>query len=433
VTSIAAPQAGAVARPTGYAWYALGVMTVIYALNAVDRNIVAIVLEPIKQEFRLNDSQLGLLTGVAFIVSYVAAGFPLGLLVDRVRRNRLLAVVLFLWSGVTALGGLTQSFVQLLLVRLGVGATEAGGMPCIMSLTADFFPPARRPLAVSVIHLAMPIGMGVSFLIGGLVAADYGWRAAFFVAGGPGLLMAFLVIATIRDPARGAMQARPRAAAPADETAAGFTDAFRFILRRPPVMGAMLGMAIFSAGATALVSWLPSLFIREHHMTLKAAGAACAMATGLGTAVGLVISGWVADRYAAGSPRRGLQLAALWMAVTTLATLATLTWPTTAGALAALAVVGVFCFSHLAVIYAFLLNMTPARVRGVVISTHVILSSLAGYGSGPLGVGLISDAVGGPHSPKIALLAMSVFLGLGVVVMALSARAAPQDPPAEAA
>jgi hypothetical protein len=96
-------------------------------------------------------------------------------------------------------------------------------------------------------------------------------------------------------------------------------------------------------------------------------------------------------------------------------------------------VVGVFCFSHLAVIYAFLLNMTPARVRGVVISTHVILSSLAGYGSGPLGVGLISDAVGGPHSLKIALLAMSVFLGLGVVVMALSARAAPQDPPAEAA
>jgi len=368
-------------------------------------------------------------SSVAFIVSYAAAGVPLGLLADRTRRSRMLAVVLFLWSGVTALGGLAQSFAQLLLVRLGVGATEAGGMPCIMSLTADLFPPARRPLAVSVIHLAMPIGMGVSFLIGGLVAADYGWRAAFFVAGGPGLVMTVLVFATIREPRRGAMEAAVRAPLPAGEKAAGFTDAFRFILSSRPVLGAMLGMAIFSAGATAMVSWLPSFLIREHHMDLKAAGAACALATGLGTAVGLVISGWVADRYAAGNPRRGLRLATLWMAITFVSILVTLTYPTTAGALAGLAIVGVFCFSHLAVIYAFLLNMAPPRVRGVVVSTHVILSSLAGYGSGPLGVGMISDTVGGPHSLKTALLAMGMFTGLGAAVMALTARAAPEVPP----
>ena len=301
VTTISATEAGAAARPSAYAWYALAVMTLIYALNAVDRNIVAIVLEPLKTEFQLKDSQLGLLTGVAFIVSYMAAGLPFGLLVDRVSRSRLLAAVLFLWSGITLMGGLAQSFAQLLLVRLGVGATEAGGMPATMSLTADLFPPARRPLAVSIIHLAMPAGMGVSFLVGALVAADFGWRAAFFVAGGPGLILSLLVLATFREPRRGAMEAAPPAAV---EKAASFADAARFIVQRPSVLGAVLAMAVFSAGATAMVSWLPSFFIREHAMTLKAAGAACALATGVGAAVGLLASGWIADRYAAGNPRR---------------------------------------------------------------------------------------------------------------------------------
>jgi MFS family permease len=120
-----------------YSRYALVVMTAIYALNAVDRNIVSIVMEPIKLEYHLNDSQLGLLTGISFIVSYVVAGIPLGFLADRVSRSKMLSIVLFIWSALTALGGFSRGFAQLLLFRLGVGAAESGGIPCLMSLTAD--------------------------------------------------------------------------------------------------------------------------------------------------------------------------------------------------------------------------------------------------------------------------------------------------------
>src|SRR6185436_5629951 len=153
--------------------------------------------EPIKREFGLSDGQLGLLTGLAFAISYSVAGIPLGLLADRVARKRLLSGLVAVWSGLTFLSGIATSTLTLALARIGVGASESGASPASMSLITDYFPKERRGLAMALFYMSTPIGTSLAFAIGGAVEANYGWRAAFFVAGGPGLLLSLIILLSV--------------------------------------------------------------------------------------------------------------------------------------------------------------------------------------------------------------------------------------------
>ncbi len=209
--STPAPETGAEAANSsrGYANYVLAVLFTVYVFNLLDRNILAILLDPIKAELGASDTQMGFLTGFAFAVFYTFAGVPIARLADRGVRRSIIAAGLSVWSLMTALCGVVQSFPQLALARIGVGVGEAAGTPPAHSLISDYFPLERRATAISIYNSGISVGVMLGLLAGGWINQFFGWRAAFFVVGGPGLLFALVVRFTIKEPPRGMSETVP--------------------------------------------------------------------------------------------------------------------------------------------------------------------------------------------------------------------------------
>ena len=198
-----------------YRYYVLAILVFVYMLNFVDRQIIGILAAPLKQEFDLSDSQFGLLGGIAFASVYSTLAIPLAWLADRSSRVWIMTGALTVWSGFTALCGVAGSFGQLFLFRMGVGVGEAGGVAPAYSLIADYFPPNQRARALAAFAFGIPLGTAGGTLVGGLLAAEYGWRTAFIVVGVLGVLVAPVLRLTVRDPKRGGTDAAAAQAAPA--------------------------------------------------------------------------------------------------------------------------------------------------------------------------------------------------------------------------
>ncbi|MEZ5998152.1 MAG: MFS transporter [Hyphomonas sp.] len=203
----AAPHAPAGVPVAGRA-YVLALLTLVYTFNHIDRQILVILLEPIKADLKLDDTQLGMLTGLAFALFYATLGIPIAMWADRGDRRTIISLALAIWSGMTALSGLAQNYWHLLLARMGVGVGEAGGTPPATSIISDLYPPKDRATALGVYTTGIGLGILAGFIIGGYVYELWGWRAAFFLAGVPGILLALLVRFTLKEPARGAIEAR---------------------------------------------------------------------------------------------------------------------------------------------------------------------------------------------------------------------------------
>ena len=210
-------------RVTGYAWYALAVFVLVYALNFIDRQVLSILAESVKKDLELDDAQLGFLYGTAFAVFYALFGIPLGRLADSWYRGRLMAIGLALWSTMTAASGLATGFAGLAAARIGVGIGEASASPAAYSMISDYFPKEKRATALSIYSSGLYIGGGLSLPIGGFVlsewaerypvasAAPFGlapWQAAFMAVGLPGILVAFWVW-TLKEPLRGESDGQP--------------------------------------------------------------------------------------------------------------------------------------------------------------------------------------------------------------------------------
>ncbi|MDP1555043.1 MAG: MFS transporter, partial [Hyphomonas sp.] len=187
---------------SGRAWV-LAVLTLTYTFNHVDRQILVILLEPIKAEFGLSDGQVGWLTGLSFAAFYATLGIPVAMWADRGNRRNIISIALGIWSAMTALSGLAQNFWHLLLARMGVGIGEAGGTPPATSMIADLYPPQERAMALGVYTSGIGLGIMAGFALGGYIYELYGWRTAFFAAGVPGLILALIVRFGIKEPVRG--------------------------------------------------------------------------------------------------------------------------------------------------------------------------------------------------------------------------------------
>ncbi len=258
------------ARPINKsAWGALALLTLIYACHAIDRAVMSIVAEPVKLEFGLTDGQLGILSGLGYATIYALVGIPVGYLIDRVNRRNFLAVLITIWSGFTVLCGFAQSYTHLLLARMAVGGAEAGGAPTALSMISDLFPERRRGTAISVFWMSTALGTAASFALGGIVAAQYGWRAAFLVAGFPGLLLAVLLLVFLREPKRGAMEETKQ-----DETKAApsLPQTFRFVLKNRAVLHIFVAVAMNSCVLSGMLIWAASYFIRVHELSIGYAG-----------------------------------------------------------------------------------------------------------------------------------------------------------------
>jgi MFS family permease len=257
-------------------WYVLAVMTLVYALNIADRFSITTLIEPIRKELALSDKGIAFLTGTALVFFYVTAGIPIAALADRLNRRNILAVSLFVWSGVTAVCGLTRSYGQLLLARIAVGVGEAGGTPPSTSIVADNFPPERRPLALTIYALGACLGAWLGTSVAGRAADAGGWRLAFLVLGLPGVAVALLVWLTVREPRRGQLDS---AAPPPQVSSFSLREiltqilvTLRFMRQQRAAIHLVVGGSVATLWSWGLMYWTPAFLQRSHHLTVGQAG-----------------------------------------------------------------------------------------------------------------------------------------------------------------
>jgi len=390
------PDIAATPDPAAYPRYVLGVLLAVYALHHMDRQVVTLLLEPIKHEFALSDGSLGFLAGLCYAVAFAAGGVPLGLLVDRVHRVRLLALLIAVWSGLTALCGLAGSYLWLVLARIGVATAESGATPTNLSVLSDYFGPKRRPMAVGVYMMGPHLGTVIGFAVAALVAQHWGWRAAFFVAGLPGLLLAALVLGSVREPARGGSepQAGPGAA---EEPVPPLRTTLALIAGQRAQRHAIAGVVLAMCVAAGLAAWQAPFLVRSFGVDLKAVGLSLAFAVATCGAAGAWLGGWLAARVGRQDAARVPRLTAASIALTIPAALCAIFAGSFPQAIAGFALQNFFVAMSAASGYGLCLSLSGVRTRGATMGLLQVLSNVVGYGVGPQLVGLLSD-----HLPQAA-------------------------------
>ena len=285
---------------TALRWYVLLVMVLVYTLSIADRYVISTVLEPIRLELQLTDSGIAFLTGVSLALFYVVFGFPISWMIDRGNRRNIIAVSLVLWSAMTTFCGLAQNYWQLLLARIGVGVGEAGGTPGANSIISDYFPVARRPMALTVFSLGAPIGAWLGADIAGAIASDHGWRAAFLWLGIPGIIFGLLVFFTVREPPRGRLDAL----APGAKEGASFAESMRYLWTQRSAVHVMVASALTALWGWGLIWWTPAFLMRNYNLSVGEAGAVTGPIHLVAGSAATVLTGWLLARPSFMDPRR---------------------------------------------------------------------------------------------------------------------------------
>ena len=410
-------------RP-GYRNYVLLILTLGYVFNFVDRQVMTILLEPIKAEFGASDTQMGLISGLAFALFYATLGVPVARLADRWSRRNVLALSMTTWSAVTAACGVAGSFWQLALLRIGVGIGEAGGTPPSQSLITDYFPPERRAFAQGVLATAPNIGVLVGLFGGALIAEAYGWRNVFFVFGLPGVVLALLLYFTVREPEK------PRVTAVNDGS---LWAAITGIFSLPSFLAIAFGVGFAAIPGYGLGVWSPSFLVRVHGMSLVDAGLWLGVIGVIGGSVGTILSGILVDKLAVRDTRWQLRIPALGLLLAMPLQALFLLWPegsvflvgtkVVPVALLFMALSAIFACFWIAPSYAAVQNLVPGHWRTQASALLLLVFNLLGLGLGPLMVGMLSDALAhmGAQSVRWALVSS---LSMGLVAAAVYWRGA---------
>lgn len=366
--------------------YALGVLVVVYTFNFIDRQILSILLEPIKNELDLTDTQLGMLAGFAFAAFYATLGVPIARFADRSNRRNLIAVALAVWSGMTALSGVAQSFWQLLLARIGVGVGEAGCSPPAHSMLADYYPADKRSTALGVYSLGIPVGILFGFLVGGHINDLFGWRTAFFVVGVPGLLLALLVRLTVREPARGLSEGRTAVGAQP-----GMLETFRYLWLKRSFRHLAFGGSLTAFVGYGVVTWMPAFLIRSHGMSTSDAGTYLGLIIGIPGGIGIALGGYLADRYGARDPRWFLWIVSVALLLGLPFGLGVYFAPGPYLALLLLVLPVALGNFYQATTFAQTQGLVTLRMRSVAAAVLLFILNIIGLGLGPQVVGVLSD------------------------------------------
>jgi MFS family permease len=279
-------------------WYVLVLTCLVYTINIADRYVVSTVLEPIRMELHLNDKGVAFLTGVPLGLFYVTLGIPIAWLADRSNRRNILGICVLIWSGFTALCGVSRTYLQFLLARIGVGTGEAGGTPTSNALLADYFPAERRPMAFTVLALGAPLGAWLGADMAGAVAKAYGWRASFLALGVPGVLIGLLVLLTIREPVCGRLDAEAVA------QRASLAESLRFLWRQRAAFHIIMGSGVCSLWGWGLIWWTPTFLMRTYGLNVGEAGAVTGHIHLIGGVLASVGAAWLFARPSMLDPRR---------------------------------------------------------------------------------------------------------------------------------
>lgn len=371
------------AAPHPRAYPMLAFLILLYVINYVDRQILSVLLEPIKQDLGASDAQMGLLSGLAFALFYTFAAIPIARLADGGVRKNVIVWGVAAWSLMTASCGLARSFVELALARVGVGAGEATLNPAAHSLLSDYFPPSKRATALSLFGMGVYAGTMFGYLVAGWMGERFGWRLTFVAVGIPGLLLALLVGTTVREPAR---------PAPAADESILFV--LRYLASKPSFVFLMLAASCHAIAAYAAIMWTPTFYQRVHGLSLQQVGFWLGPVSGVGGALGALSGGLVADRLG-----RGDQRWYAWVA-TIVALLAVpsgvVAYLFTSDSKSSLLAYFVFILmigAYNGPLHAMNQFLARPRMRSVSVALQLFIVNLIGGVVGPWVVGAISDGL----------------------------------------
>jgi MFS family permease len=429
---VAAKEAHVPSR--AYRGYALGILTLVYTLNFVDRQVVIILAESIKHDLHMADWQIGMMSGFAFAILYTVMGLPIARLAEHANRPIIIALATATWSVFTMLCGGAQTFVHMIAARIGVGVGEAGCTPPALSLISDYFPKERRTGAVSIYLAGASLGALLGMAIGGLISDNWGWRMAFVSAGAPGVILALILVGTLREPRKH----DPNKAPVSVEDRPGFGEVLRYLHNKRAFVLIVAGLSSKAFLLYGLSAFFGSFFFRTHGAELATLGSyfhlqaggflglVLGLAFGGGGALGSILGGLAADRFAT----RDLRALTIIPAISAALAVPLYLWCFLSGgavmALAALTALSVIDSLGYGPPYSAVQGLVPPHMRATATSITLFCVNLLGLGLGPLAIGSVSDLLAyrlGLGAGPALQLSMVSFALLGILPAYLFWRA----------
>ena len=394
-----------------YLKYVLVMLTLIYAFNFADRQIIVILQESIKNEWQLSDTELGLLSGFIFAIFYVVLGIPIARYADRGNRRNIVASSLGLWSIMTAISGYAGNFIQLLLARMGVGVGQAGESPAAHAMISDYFPLEKRSNALSIYSIGLYIGILIAFLMGGYLNQHFGWRTAFLVMGVPGIVFSLLFYFTVKEPEKGATDVR--------ESTSGKTyslqTALKLLFSNTIFLYLAIAIALHIFCIFALLNWAPSFLSRLHGMNSIHTGVSLGLIFGLSGAIGTYVRKLLTDRLGKRDKRYTLKVPAYSILISILFTAGALFFQNNYLTLFCLGVSAFLQSMYLGPFIAVAHSLVSASMRALSSAIVFFMLNLFGLGFGPLVVGIISDLLQPSMGIESLRWALSIILLVNVV------------------
>jgi predicted MFS family arabinose efflux permease len=384
----------------------LALLMLTYMTNIVDRQIMSILLEPIKHDLQISDTYLGLLTGFSFALFHAVMGIPIARLSDRHSRRDIISISLLFFSGMTLLCGMVVTFWQLVLARVGVGVGEAGTSPASHSMIADMYPPEKRTGAMAMYSTGHNIGTMVAFFSAGWIAHFYGWRTAFIAVAAPGILLAILVRLFLKEPTRGHSDGFS-----GDSGNVKFGQAMRHLWSIPSLRHIIVGVSLAGFSWYGISSWSPSFLARSFHMSIGEIGTALALLIGLGGAIGLLATGVLLDRLGRIDIRWNMWALTIIMVGCFPFAIALYLSHSAVLALTMFIVPAVFATAQFAPTLAMTQALSPVPMRALASAVYLLVGNLIGHGLGPQVIGILSDLYRptfGQESLRYAMLSVTL-------------------------
>ena len=385
-------------------WFTAIMLSAVYACSQLDRQIMGILLEPIKKDLGASDAQMGLLAGLSFALFYTFMAMPIAAIADRGYRKNIIAASLVVWSLMTALCGLTVNYLQMSFARIGVAAGEAGSTPASISIISSLFDAKRRATAIAVFVFGANVGSFIALMGGGLLLEAYGWRRTFFILGIPGVLLGILVYFLVPEPEKPA-EARERL---------GFKRAVSFMASNPAIRHILFGQSVAAMLSYGFGLWIPTFLARSHGLTPSQIGITLALVVGIAGGVGTLLSGRVSDAFGRRDDRWRAWSIAVSKIIPIPLLLGFLLVDSPYLAIALYVVPAVLSIYYLAPSAAIIQHLVDERMRAFAAAVGMFLLNLIGMGLGPQGVGLLSDLLSSTFGTDSLRYAMCIFVSVNI-------------------
>ncbi|MEZ9537811.1 spinster family MFS transporter [Shewanella sp. 10N.286.51.B8] len=396
-------------------YYVLFMLALVCALAYMDRFVLSVLIEPIKHDLSLSDTQLGLLTGFAFAFFYAVFGIPIARLADKYNRPLIISVSVALWSAMTAACGMSVNFIQLLLARIGVGVGEAGCIPASHAMLGDLFPGKQKAFAIGIFQAGGTVGILAGLILGGLLANSVGWQMTFIFMGLPGLIVGLVVWLTVKDN-RG-LDSVSNPLTNADNDKLNLIATIKHLLTQRTYRNLMLGLSMGAFGNYGIVQWLPSFLIRTHHMSLEEVGVLYGSVMGFGTLFGTLAGAFLAPKVIAKDQRWEVKWAACCFVIVIPIFIGSFLVANSTLALGLL-FLGVFTLSTgTGPSFAAVQTVAGPKMKAMAVALTMLCMAILGQGFGPLVVGMVSDAL----VPQFGEQSLRYSLSISMIILAWGA------------